>query len=81
MADEARSDIDQVKMGSAVIGLCIAQVLSEADPTLANRLHERAHLWFEQLAERGDTHAAEMVYMFAQAVIGPVQKDTPTTTA
>jgi hypothetical protein len=65
------SDIDQLKMGTAVIGLCIAQVLSEENPALTKRLHDRAELWYEQLAGRGDTHAAEMLYMFARALLGP----------
>lgn len=65
------SDIDQIKMGTAVIGLCIAQILTEQDPTMAKRLHDRALLWYEQLAGRGDTHAAEMLYMFARALLGP----------
>ncbi len=77
MSDERRSDIDQIKMGSAVIGLCIAQVLTESDPALAKNLHDRAQLWFEQLAERGDTHAAEMLYMFARA-LNPAGETTPT---
>ena len=70
------SDLDQIKMGTAVIGLCIAQVLTEQDPTLAKRLHDRAHLWYEQLASRGDTHAAEMLYMFARALLGPAGQTT-----
>jgi hypothetical protein len=75
--EEPRSEIDQIKMGTAVIGLCIAQILGEQDPTLANRLHDRAQLWFQQLADRGDTHAAEMIYMFAKAVLGPAGQSSP----
>lgn len=63
------NDLDQVKMGAAVVGLCIAQVLTESDPALALRLRERALLWHEQLANRGNGQAAEIVYMFASAVI------------
>jgi hypothetical protein len=75
--EDPHSDIDQIKMGTAVIGLCIAQILAEADPTLTNRLRDRAQLWFEQLAERGDTHAAEMLYMFSRALVGAAGQSAP----
>lgn len=68
-----RTELDQTKMGAAVIGLCIAQILGEEDPRLIRRLHDRAQIWYEQLAGRGNTQAAEMLYMFARALEGSAE--------
>jgi hypothetical protein len=71
MASETNSELDQLKMGAAVVGICIAQILAEEDPQIALRLHDRALLWYEQLSNRGNMHAAEIIYMFASAITTP----------
>lgn len=75
MNSETNSEQDQLKMGAAVIGICIAQILAETDPQIALRLHDRALLWYEQLTNRGNVQAAEMVYMFASAIGTPTASD------
>ena len=68
---EIRKIVDQTKMGAAAVGVCIAQILAESDPTLPERLNNRAHLMYRHLCDVGMEHAAEIVFSFGRALVDP----------
>jgi hypothetical protein len=68
---ELRKIIAETKRGAAAIAVCIARTLAESDPTLPRRLSVKAHEMYEQLCERGEAHAGEMMFVFGRALLDP----------
>ena len=50
----SKSEIDQTKDGIIAITVCIAQILTESDPTFAARLEARLGAWSGALTEFGE---------------------------
>jgi len=69
-ADEVtlKSDLRRAKLGAAALGLCIARTLGESDPTLQERLVQRADEMNRRLCDNGKSHAGEIVAAFALAL-------------
>ena len=67
----SKSEIDQTKDGIKAITVCIVQVLSESDPTFAERLEARLSHWYGALSEVGEGHGAELVWSVRQALHDP----------
>ena len=63
-----KTEADQLKAGVAALAVCIVQTLCESDPTIPERLEPRLVDWQEKLADRGEPHAAELLYMILRAL-------------
>jgi hypothetical protein len=62
----SKSEIDQTKDGIIAITVCIAQILTESDPTFAARLEARLGAWSGALTEFGEGHGAALVWSVRQ---------------
>ena len=62
-----KTEADQLKSGTAALAVCIVQTLRESDPTILERLEPRLVDWEEKLADRGEPHASELLYMVLRA--------------
>jgi hypothetical protein len=70
-APMSKSEIDQTKDGIIAITVCIAQILTESDPTFAARLEARLAEWSGALTEFGEGHGAALVSNVRQALHDP----------
>jgi hypothetical protein len=68
---ELRREINQTKRGAAAVGVCIARILAESDPTLPKHLNQHANEMYQMFCERGEDHAGEILFAFGRAVIDP----------
>ncbi len=63
--------LDQMKLGAAAVGLCIARVLTESDSTMGQRIVEEAEKMEHQLAQKNSTAAVQIVSNFRLALANP----------
>ncbi|MEM8588454.1 MAG: hypothetical protein AAGG65_10370 [Pseudomonadota bacterium] len=63
------TSLDQTKMGAAAVGVAIAQALSDSDPALPRRAHQRAMELQRVMRLRGEDQAAEILLYFSSALL------------
>ncbi len=68
---EFKTEADQLKAGVAALAVCIAQTLRVSDPNFPVQLESRLADWEEKLADRGEPHASELLYMIRRALRDP----------
>ena len=67
----SRAVLHEAKLGAVALGLCIARTFGERDPTIQQRLADRADRMHRDLCEQGKGHAGEIVAAFALALERP----------
>lgn len=66
-----KTEADQLKAGVVALAVCIAQILRESDPKIPERLESLLAGWEQKLADQGEPHASELVYMIRRALRDP----------
>ena len=54
-------ELDQIKTGAAALGLCIARVLTESDPTTRQRIVEETERMHKHLADHDGLAAVQIL--------------------
>lgn len=63
------TSLDQTKMGAAAVGVAIAQALSDSDPSLTQRAHQKAMALQRVMRLRGEDQAADILLYFSSALM------------
>lgn len=63
------TSLDQTKMAAAAVGVAIAQALSDADPDLPGRAHQKAMALQRIMRLRGEDQAADILLYFSSALM------------
>ncbi|WP_153020081.1 hypothetical protein [Paramesorhizobium deserti] len=72
---------EQTALGMMEIAICLAQILHEADSSVARRMNYAAGKIYNRLKGQGNDGAAELVYAFGRTLLDrelfPTDDDLP----
>jgi len=68
---DLKRDLDQTQLGVAALGLCIARVFAESDPTIRQRILEEAEKMERHLAQHDRLAAVQVMSHFRLALANP----------
>jgi hypothetical protein len=71
MDRDTRRALDEIILGAAAVGLCIARTLSQSDPKALQSFAEEADKMYRHLSAHSKTDAAQVVVNFSLALANP----------